>query len=220
MTIERIATSNGVAQTIERPLRMEAEDLDPPFLARPSGLCCLKGTIHSGNPRGSFSRVADVETYVVKPPEHKRNGHILLYYPDVWGMFTNGLLIMDSFADAGYLTIGLDYFRGVCGNQYETRSLKLTVLPLQDPVWKHRKNRSDTTSDPGFDYEAWKRKHMAFAKEAVPRWNAAVKQKFGNPSTRYACVGWVSTSVSLSIIHTHQSAVTVSVLHTSATRLP
>jgi hypothetical protein len=35
------------------------------------------------------------------------------YFPDVWGFFTNGFLVMDGFADAGYLTLGLDYFRGV-----------------------------------------------------------------------------------------------------------
>lgn len=35
------------------------------------------------------------------------------YFPDVWGFFKNGFLVMDGFADAGYLTLGLDYFRGV-----------------------------------------------------------------------------------------------------------
>lgn len=99
----RIATSKTLRKT----------DLDPPYLAKPSGLCCLKGTIHNGEPRGQFVQVAGIETYVVKPPAHKSNGNIILYYPDVWGMFTNGLLVMDSFAEAGYLTVGLDYFRGV-----------------------------------------------------------------------------------------------------------
>lgn len=91
----------------------QATDLDPPFLAKPSGACCLEGTIHTGDPRGRFTNIAGVDTYVVKPTANNSNGNILLYYPDVWGMFTNGLLVMDAFADAGYLTIGLDYFRGV-----------------------------------------------------------------------------------------------------------
>lgn len=60
-----------------------------------------------------MTTVAGVETYVVEPPSGKANGDILLYFPDVWGFFNNGFLIMDGFADAGYLTIGLDYFRGV-----------------------------------------------------------------------------------------------------------
>jgi dienelactone hydrolase len=83
------------------------------FLAKPSGDCCLKSSIHEGTPRGKIVTLADVETYVVTPPENKANGHILLYFPDVWGLFNNGLLIMDGFADAGYLVLGLDYFRGV-----------------------------------------------------------------------------------------------------------
>jgi hypothetical protein len=83
------------------------------YLAKPSGACCLTGSLHQGEPRGKFANVADVETYIVQPPEGKANGHILLYFPDVWGMFNNGQLIMDGFADNGFLVLGLDYFRGV-----------------------------------------------------------------------------------------------------------
>lgn len=84
------------------------------YLAEPSGICCLKGHLHSGEPRGIFKMIADVETYVAKPKEGMENGNILLYFPDVWGMFPNGLLVIDEFADAGYLALGLDYFRRVC----------------------------------------------------------------------------------------------------------
>lgn len=88
------------------------------YVAKPSGECCLKGSIHDGEPRGSFVTVADIETYIVEPRDKKGNGNIVLYFADVYGMFPNGKLIMDGFADAGYLTVGLDYFRGVsfsCG---------------------------------------------------------------------------------------------------------
>lgn len=142
------------------------------FLAKPPGSCCLEGSIHSGNPRGTFTTISDVETYVARPRlEGTWNGNILLYFPDVWGLFANGLLVMDGFADAGYLVLGLDYFRG-------------------DPVWKHRKDRHDTTTEPGFDYEAWKTKHTAFADEAVPRWVQDVRTKYGKPGTKFACVGY------------------------------
>ena len=83
------------------------------YLAQPSGSCCLKGTIHEGESRGSWETIADVVTYISKPKPVEDNGNILLYFPDVWGMFPNGLLVMDAFADAGYLVLGLDYFRGV-----------------------------------------------------------------------------------------------------------
>lgn len=86
---------------------------EPQWLAKPSGACCLKGHLHSGEPKGTFDRVSDIDTYVSKPEPSKANGHIVLYYPDVFGFFTNGLLVMDSFAEAGYLTIGIDYFSGV-----------------------------------------------------------------------------------------------------------
>jgi hypothetical protein len=89
------------------------------YLAKPSGACCLQGTIHQGDSRGSWETIAGVETYITRPPPEKANGNILLYFPDVWGMFPNGLLVMDAFADAGYLTLGLDYFRGV-SNPYHS----------------------------------------------------------------------------------------------------
>lgn len=89
------------------------ENGDSEYLAKPSRECCLKGHIHNGKPRGTYERIADVETYIVSPSAGRANGHILLYFPDVWGFFVNGLLIMDGFANEGYLTVGLDYFRGV-----------------------------------------------------------------------------------------------------------
>ncbi|KUL82782.1 hypothetical protein ZTR_10883 [Talaromyces verruculosus] len=147
-----------------------SDDTNNKWLAKPSGACCLKGTIHKGEPRGVYKDIAGVETYISRPTTGTENGHILLYFPDVWGMFPNGLLVMDTFADAGYLVLGLDYFRG-------------------DPVWKHRTDRHDH-SNPNFDYEAWKKKHMAFADEHIPGWVEEVKKEYGRPNTKYACVGY------------------------------
>jgi hypothetical protein len=91
----------------------ETADPNSNWLAKPSGPCCLEGTMHDGTPEGNFVTVAGVETYIKKPSDALANGHILLYFPDVWGMFKNGLLVMDTFAKAGYLVLGIDYFRGV-----------------------------------------------------------------------------------------------------------
>lgn len=143
---------------------------DQAYLAKPPGDCCIAGNLHDGEPRGAQETIEGIDTYVVHPAAGKSNGNIVLYFPDVWGLFRNGLLVMDGFADAGYLTIGIDYFRG-------------------DPVWKHRKDRHDTTTEPNFDYDAWKTKHQEFAAEAVPRWIDAVKAKYGATGTKYACVG-------------------------------
>lgn len=149
---------------------MAPEAADDHYLAKPPGECCTTGNLHTGEPRGTHETVDGIDTYVVHPSKGRANGNIVLYFPDVWGLFKNGLLVMDGFAEAGYLTVGLDYFRG-------------------DPVWKHRKDRHDTTTEPGFDYEAWKAKHQDFAAEAVPRWVDAIKSKYGAPGTKYACVG-------------------------------
>lgn len=152
-------------------IRMAQPAVDQAYLAKPPGDCCIAGNLHVGEPRGTQETIDGIDTYVAHPPAGKSNGNIVLWFPDVWGLSNNGLLVMDGFADAGYLTVGLDYFRG-------------------DPVWKHRKDRHDTTTDPGFDYDAWKTKHQTFAAEAVPRWVDAVKAKYGAAGTKYACVGY------------------------------
>ena len=104
-----LSTSRSAGEDVQAG----GDDQSGAYLAKPSGTCCLEGTIHKGEPRGSLETIAGVETYVSKPSDDKANGHVLLYFPDVWGMFNNGLLVMDAFADAGFLTLGLDYFRGV-----------------------------------------------------------------------------------------------------------
>jgi hypothetical protein len=83
------------------------------YLAKPSGECCLKGSIYEGAGRGRFEAIGGLNTYISTPQNKNANGHVLLYFPDVWGFFPNGFLIMDGFADAGYHVIGPDYFRGV-----------------------------------------------------------------------------------------------------------
>lgn len=47
----------------------------------------------------------------------------------------------------------------------------------------------DNNLVPGFDFEAWKAQHAAFADEAVPKWLEALKAEYGGPHTKYACVG-------------------------------
>ena len=139
------------------------------YLAQPSGECCLTGHLHTGKPLGKFEQIDNITTYISHPPASKANGHILLYYADVFGMFTNGLLVMDSFADAGYLVVGLDYFNG-------------------DPVYLHRENGKWTDTTQTFDQ--WKDKYTAVAEEYIPRWIEAIKKQFGKEDTKYACVGY------------------------------
>jgi hypothetical protein len=87
------------------------------YLAQPPSSSCWVGTVHKGTPRGNLETILDVPTYVARPTPERANGHIVLYFPDVWGMSNNAQLLMDCFADAGFLTLGMDYFRGVSMNQ-------------------------------------------------------------------------------------------------------
>ncbi len=110
---------------VEKTSEVTSNSTPDKEIAKPSGACCLQGTLHDGKPRGTTTTVAGIETYVVEPAKDKANGHVVLYFPDVWGFFNNGFLVMDGFADAGFLTLGLDYFRGVGG-----RVLVFTVVSL------------------------------------------------------------------------------------------
>jgi dienelactone hydrolase len=159
--------------TITNDSPTPSEDLSPiSYLAKPSGVCSVEEeSIHSGNPRGSFSEIADVKTYVSRPPDKTANGYVLFFFPDVWGMYPNSLLIMDGFADAGYLVLGIDYFRG-------------------DGIWKHRTHSRDAETNAGFDYESWTQKHMTFADDVVPKWVKAAKGEYAQKGTSFACVGY------------------------------
>lgn len=62
----------------------------------------------------------------------------------------------------------------------------------QDYVWKHRKDPNDkATTEPGFDFEVWKDKHIVSAREIVPKWVKAVTEQYAMPKTKFACVGYV-----------------------------
>ncbi|KAH7007552.1 hypothetical protein EDB80DRAFT_881050 [Ilyonectria destructans] len=73
---------------------------DNEYLAKPSGACCVKDTIHKAEPRGKWETITDVKLYIATPPDGKDNRSVLLYFPDVLGMFPDGILVMDAFANA------------------------------------------------------------------------------------------------------------------------
>jgi len=92
---------------------MSATTTTDPVLAKPVDLCCLRGSIHSGEVQGKITKVGEVDTYVAIPDTAASNGHILLYFPDAFGLHINSFLMMDAFAACGYLVLGVDYFLGV-----------------------------------------------------------------------------------------------------------
>lgn len=84
-----------------------------PILAKPADFCCLRGSIHSGEPRGQIEQIEGVDTYVATPDAKVSNGNVILFFPDAFGLHINNFLVMDAFASCGYLTLGVDYFLGV-----------------------------------------------------------------------------------------------------------
>jgi len=148
--------------------------MSPPadsYLAIPPGDHCLSGNLHTGETRGKIEIIEEAPTYITNPHPGKGNGNILFYYPDVHGFYNNAMLLMDAFADAGYTVFGIDYFR-------------------DDPVWKHRKDKDDKTTDPDFNQAAWRDKHVSFARATVPKWTKAIAERHGKETTKYCCVGY------------------------------
>ncbi|KAJ5221413.1 uncharacterized protein N7469_010300 [Penicillium citrinum] len=139
------------------------------ILAKPADLCCLKGTFHTGEPTGSITQIEGVDTYVARPHPEKSNGNVILFFPDAFGLHINSFLMMDAFAECGYLTLGVDYFLG-------------------DPVTKYS---ATPLNDPNFDFEAWKSRHLTATEEVAAKWVKDVKGIYGtSEDTKFACVGY------------------------------
>ena len=66
-------------QQVEKTSEFVNGAISDKVIAKPSDVCCLKGTLHEGEPRGTTTTIADVETYIVESPKDKANGNILLY---------------------------------------------------------------------------------------------------------------------------------------------
>lgn len=55
--------------------------------------------------------LSKVNTYVTLPKGQKTE-KVILFLPDVFGIYTNSQLLVDDFAANGYATVLPDYFRG------------------------------------------------------------------------------------------------------------
>ena len=84
-----------------------------PVLAKPVDKCCLKGAIHNGEQKGRIEAINGVDTYIAEPNQDTANGNVILLFPDAFGLHINSFLMMDAFAECGYIVLGVDYFLGV-----------------------------------------------------------------------------------------------------------
>ncbi|KAG9943731.1 alpha/beta-hydrolase, partial [Aureobasidium melanogenum] len=140
------------------------------MLAKPPSECCFRpGSQQVGTPRGNIRQIGGVDTYISIPPGSVPvNGNVLLYFPDALGLYENAFLMMDNFAAAGYLVLGIDYFAG-------------------DSVAKHT---TTPLSDPTFDFGAWTQKHLHSSEQIAETWVKSVVEEFGGEGVKFGCVGY------------------------------
>ncbi|KAI0829107.1 alpha/beta-hydrolase [Trametes gibbosa] len=140
----------------------------PTVLAGPPGDCCFRTVQHAGTPRGRVETIAGVETYVARPAAGAAAAErVVLFFSDVFGaLYVNSQLIMDYWADHGYLVLAADYFE-------------------KDSYAFHQ----DTPGFRGSAREtAWVEEKRARAAVLVPPWIEAVRARYG--AKKYTCVGY------------------------------
>lgn len=74
---------------------------------------CIKGSLDEGTPKGQDSTIAGVPCYITKPEAEAANGCAVILATDIFGYhLINARLIADAYADAGYICVVPDYFKG------------------------------------------------------------------------------------------------------------
>ncbi|KAF3937776.1 hypothetical protein ABW19_dt0205023 [Dactylella cylindrospora] len=73
------------------------------YLAAPPGECCTKVSHHEGEPQGDIVQINNVNMYVARPAQNRKNGKGILYIVDAYGLYQNAKLLADRFALEGYL---------------------------------------------------------------------------------------------------------------------
>jgi len=122
------------------------------YLANPSTDHCFEAVKHQGTAKGVTEEIGGATCYVSYPPD-KATNKILLFYCDVFGpWYLNNQLIMDFFAEKGYLVVAPDYFQGD----------KLEEL----------------NKVPDFDRKKWIDGHLERAPAIVEKFIAAMKEKY------------------------------------------
>ncbi|KAI6358413.1 hypothetical protein MCOR25_007345 [Pyricularia grisea] len=82
--------------------------------SNPPAACCNIGVRHEGTPTGQMVMIENKwDAYLALPPEGKAHKDVvLLYLPDVLGVWQNSKLMADDFAAQGYTTLVVDTFNG------------------------------------------------------------------------------------------------------------
>ncbi|KAJ5733865.1 Dienelactone hydrolase [Penicillium malachiteum] len=80
--------------------------------SNPPSSCCATGFKHEGTPVGELKTIDGVNTYIGTPKGNQKTDTAVLFLSDIFGLFNNNKLLVDEFANNGYLTVLPDLFRG------------------------------------------------------------------------------------------------------------
>ncbi|KAJ5730714.1 uncharacterized protein N7483_005222 [Penicillium malachiteum] len=80
--------------------------------SNPPSSCCATGFKHEGTPVGELKTIDGVNTYIGTPKGNQKADTAVLFLSDIFGLFNNNKLLVDEFANNGYLTVLPDLFRG------------------------------------------------------------------------------------------------------------
>jgi dienelactone hydrolase len=75
---------------------------------------CVTGFIHDGAPKGTVGTIANLPTYIAKPPTSEDKTAVIVVIPDLFGWdFINNRLLADEYAEKLGKTVYLpDFMNG------------------------------------------------------------------------------------------------------------
>ena len=100
--------------------------------------CCKSGHVHKGNPTGTFTTLAGIETYVAKNPNS--NGKAVLYVTDALGYkFVNNQLLADTYAEQAEVDVYMPDF--LEGDAVPTSVLSGQAFDFMPWLGKHNREK-------------------------------------------------------------------------------
>ncbi|PVI02965.1 hypothetical protein DM02DRAFT_612606 [Periconia macrospinosa] len=148
---------------------------------------CITGTIHSGQPSGTYSTTHTLKTYITGNPATARA--LVILYTDIFGLaLPNNLLLADGIATQGnFLVYVPDFFQG--------DPVKLALADLLIPV--DEKKQSTFGKYTGLlansiDFLKWTRRHKAKeTDELCMKYLGDIRREFSNKDGKEWKIGMV-----------------------------
>lgn len=73
--------------------------------------CCASGSLHTGTPTGTISKLHDLDVYIASPPSDRTPKGIVVILPDIFGWtLPNTRILVDNFAAKGNFLVMLPDF--------------------------------------------------------------------------------------------------------------